>query len=71
MQRNYIFLRGNISLSHKYSSTLFCKRLLSDIQLPLDLVLFSSRDLYTRAVRQDDEFVVVADPDNMVQIDQV
>lgn len=50
---------------------MFCKRLLSDIQLPLDLVLFSSRDLYTRAVRQDDEFVVVADPDNMVQIDQV
>ena len=71
MQRNYIFLGGNTSLPHKYSDTLFCKGWISDVQLPLDFVLFPAWDLDARAVGEDDKLIVVADPDDMVEVDQV
>lgn len=71
MQRNNIFLGGNASCLLKYSNTLFCEAWLSDIQLPLDFIFFPTRHLYTRSIREDDELVVVTDPYNMVEIDQV
>ena len=71
MQRNYMFLRGNDSFPHKNSDTLFCKRWLSDIQLPLHFIFFASRNFDARSVRKDDELVTVADTDNMVEVDQM
>lgn len=71
MQRNYIFLQGDGSFPHKYSDTLFCKACFSDIQLPLHFILFSPRHFDAGAVGEDDELVAVADPDDVVEIDQM
>ena len=56
---------------HKYSNTLFCKALLADIELRLDVLFSPPRYFDPRSIGKDDEFVVVADAHDMVEVDEV